>query len=94
MNEELRKLKNTIIKVTKRVLKLVGIPLIIAMFFIIIFVGAIYIITLDDAKNKKGDKSNTPNAVQEYSNDVIVNAEGNIDSAMTAQELWDQLIEN
>lgn len=94
MNEELRKLKNTILKITKRVLKLLAIPLVIAMIFIIILVGALYVITLDDAKNKEGDKSNTPNAVQEYSNDIIINAEGNIDSAMTAQELWDQLIEN
>ena len=45
-------------------------------------------------KYKEGDKSNTPYAVEEHTNNVTIDNDGKITTALSAKELWNQMIEN
>ncbi len=68
--------------------------IIIIFAIVIIFIaGAIYTVTLDDASYKDSWTS-TPYASGQYTGNISINTDGSINTSMTAQELWDKMIEN
>ena len=93
-NDNFYKLKQITKHIFKKVFeKLIIILLIISIGIILVF-GFIYYITNDDAAYKEDDWSSTPYASEEYVSNIQIDANGNIASSMTAQELWDKMIEN
>lgn len=68
------------------------------MIIILVFVLAVllpafvYYITIDDGTYKEGDWSSTPYVASTYTQNVTVGSDG-ITSNVTAQELWDKMIE-
>lgn len=90
MNEEFRKLKGIAISF----LKTITIPLLIVSPIIIILAAILYFIDIDDGSYKEDDKSNTPYAVERHTTNTNIDANGEITTLMTAQELWDQMIED
>lgn len=61
---------------------------------LILIAGVVFIIKKDDAKNKKDDKTNVPNAVAEYNTNVTINQNGMISTSLSAQELWNEMLKN
>lgn len=90
MNEEFRKLKGVAISF----LKTIAIPLLIASPIIILLAAIQYFIDIDDGSYKKDDKKNTPYVVEQHVSSANIGANGEITTAMTAQELWDKMIED
>lgn len=68
--------------------------ILIVVGVIVAFAGMEYIITLDTGTKKEDDWSNTPFGASNYTNNVNINTDGSISTGMTAQEVWDELIEN
>lgn len=68
--------------------------ILIVVGVIVVFAGMEYIITLDTGTKKEDDWSNTPFGASNYTNNVNINTDGSISTGMTAQEVWDELIEN
>lgn len=66
----------------------------IAIMIIVLLAGAIYYITIDDGTYKEDDWENTNYAASQYINNVSVEEDGTLKSNITAQELWDKMIEN
>lgn len=87
-----------IIKVFINTLKIVLLPILpwILIFIILcsLLGSFVYFITVDDGTYKEEDWSNTPYAASNYTNDISVNDDGTISTSMSAQEVWDKLIEN
>ena len=90
MNEEFKKIKGIAIFFLKRL----SILLLIVGIIVIVIAAIQYYILLDDGSYKEGDKSNTPYAVEEHTNSVTIDNDGKITTSLTAQELWEQMIEN
>ena len=64
-----------------------------AIAIILILISAcVFIIKKDDAKNKKDDKTNVPNAVAEYNTNVTIGQDGTINTSLSAQELWNKMV--
>lgn len=84
--------------IAKTAMRIISKPfLIIALIIIavLILIAAIkYFITLDDGTHKDDDWSNTPYATKQYMGSINVGADGKLETSMTAQELWDKMIEN
>lgn len=87
-----------IIDIIKNTIKVVLLPLLpwilLILAIVILLASFVYFITVDDGTYKESDWSNVPYGVSSYTNDIKVNANGSISSSMTAEELWDKLIEN
>lgn len=91
MEEYFNKIKQTVIKVCKRILIKILVPVLI----LISLLGAsIYYLTLDDAVARTNDMSNVPYAVSQYKNGVNIGNDGQLVSSTTAQELWDEMKKN
>ncbi len=71
---------------------------IVIIFGIVLGVMALsasfYFLTVDDGTYKEDDWSSTPYGAEQYTNGVSANSEGNLEVSMTAQELWDKMLEN
>src|SRR5699024_10424951 len=82
----------------KRILKVITtvlLPIILIIAVVIVLLaGFVYIITLDDGKRKEGDMSNAPYAASTYTSSVTISEDGTINTSITAQELWDELVKN
>ncbi len=89
--EAIKELGKKIKRHYKRVFKLI---IILIFIFILILPGAVYYITVDDGTYKEDDWSSTPYGASQYKNGITVDAEGNLKNGMTAQELWDKMLEN
>lgn len=87
-----------IVKVIGNTMKAAILPMLpwilIVVIVIVAFAGIEYIVTLDTGTKKEDDWSNTPFGASNYTNNVNVNTDGSISTQMTAQEVWDELIEN
>lgn len=68
--------------------------LLIISILIIIIAGGVYSILFNDSEYKEGDWSSTPYASSQYTGNVSINSDGSINTTMTAQELWDKMLEN
>ena len=90
-------IKNFIKKVGKTILKVIKsfvLPIVLIIAIItVLLAGFVYLITLDDGSRKEGDISNAPYAASTYTQSVTIDENGNITTNMTAQALWDEMIE-
>lgn len=66
----------------------------LSLSFIILLAAALYWLTVDDGTFKEGDWSSTPYAAGEYINGVSVNSDGTLNSNISAQDLWNKMLEN
>ena len=53
-----------------------------------------YVITLDTGTMKDGSWDNVPYASSQYSSNVTIDEDGVTTTQMSAQEVWDKLVEN
>lgn len=88
--EAIKELGKKIKRHYKRVIQ----AIIVLIFLLILLGGAVYYTTVDDGTYKEDDWSSTPYGAGQYKNGVTVDADGNLKNGMTAQELWDKMIEN
>lgn len=93
--------KNTTKKAAKKVFFNIGkfllpilIPVILIIIVIIIVSSIIHELTLQDGEEKEGDWSSIPYAASQYSTEITIDKDGTIRTSMTAQEIWDKLIES
>ena len=91
MNEEFKyQIKRIWRKVSKRVLRLgVIIPLIV----ILILCASVYQVKVHDGTYEEGDWANTQYAAEQYRGNTSIGSDGKITTNMTAQELWDKLMD-
>lgn len=87
-------LKKMVVKVLKSFLRkmlLILAPIAIAL---IIIAACYYFIKMDDANYKEGDKSNVPYSFSVYKSNINISNDGKITGRKTAQEMWDEILEN
>jgi len=94
MDEQFRKFKRVTTKVLKKALNPSFWVLLIAIIVIIFLASSVYNVKLNDGVYKESDWSNTPYAGQQHTDNVSIQGNGNISTSMTAQELWDKMIQN
>lgn len=87
------KVKAKVKAVAKKYAKIIGKKLLPVVLVIILLASFVYFITIDDGTYKEDDWSSTPYAAGQYTNNVTINNSGNINASMTAQELWDKMVE-
>lgn len=93
--EEAKEAIKKVIKLGLKILRRILLPILIGILPIIILLSAaLYFLTVDDGTYKEGDWSSTPYGAAQYVNGVTVNSDGTFSSNMSAQELWDKMIEN
>lgn len=91
MNEDFKnELKDKWKRNGKRLLKVV---IIAACIIAVLFAASIYQITLNDGTFKEGDWANTQYAASQFTRGTSIDSDGNITTNMTAQELWDKMME-
>ena len=84
-----------IVKTTLRIISKPFIIIAIIIVAILILIAAIkYFITLDDGTHKDNDWSNTPYATKQYMGSTSIGENGELETSMSAKELWDKMIEN
>ena len=94
MDEEWNNMKNKLKEVLKKGSKKVIIAVLIVITVVFLLAGAMYFLTIDDGTYKEGDWSSTNYGAKVYTDGVSVNSDGTLSCDITAQELWDKLIEN
>lgn len=91
--------KNMLKKFAKQALKKflfskVGlIAIAIVIVFIMVLAGGMYLLNILEGVLKEGDLKNVPYGASTYTNSVTISSNG-LTTEMTAQELWDTMIEN
>lgn len=97
-NNNFRNVVKVAKKVVKTTLKIITKPFLIIAIIIIailILISAIkYFITLDDGTHKDNDWSNTPYATKQYMGSTSIGSDGKLSTSMSAEELWDKMMEN
>ena len=90
--------KEIVKKIVKKAIMAAAKPILVAALIIAIvsaFVASIlHFITFLDGTTREDDWSNVPYASDQYSSNITIDSDGNITTAMSAQELWDKLLEN
>ncbi len=97
MGDNFNDVKDEMINTLKKPFNLKRLKKIIIILTIIVIVGLgplIHWLTIDDGTYNEGDWSNTPYAASQYTNNFSIADDGKLSSSMTAQELWDKMIEN
>ena len=74
--------------------KIVAIITIITTVIVVFLPVITWYVKEKDASWEEGNMANTPYAVEQYSNDVSIGEDGKILSGKTAQEMWDEMLEN
>lgn len=90
----MEEVKEQFIKVMRKFLKTFIKVLVFVALSVILLTGAFYIIVLADGSYKKGDWSNAPYVARQYMGGTFVNSNGTLSSNISAQELWDKMLEN
>lgn len=95
---DFEQVKNFMKKVGKgiaRSITTIFLPIILIVAIVVILLaGIVYFITIEDGKRKEGDMSNAPYAASTYTSSVTISEDGTINTSITAQELWDELVKN
>lgn len=90
MDEFMNKIKASVKNIGKKVL-ISFLP----VFLIIVFLAAsVYYITVWADGKGDDDWSGTPYAAGQYTSNITVSNSGELNSSMTAKQLWDKMIEN
>lgn len=91
MDEDLKyKIKQKWRMVSKRLLRVV---IIIPFIVILILAASVYRVKVYDGTYEEGDWSNTQYGASQYAGNTSIGADGKITTNMTAQELWDKLLD-
>ena len=85
--------KKIIKKVTKKIVKLLLPILLLILLVAIIIGGFIKVLTDEDAKYEEGNWKSIPYGASQYTSNVVIDSNGNISTSMSAQEIWDRLVE-
>lgn len=93
MGDDVKNIVNKIKTVVKRYGLVIAKFAIPAIIIIVLLAAADYFIKLDESKNKDGDMSSTPYAASQYTGNVTIGDSGKITTSVSAQELWDTMIE-
>ena len=88
--EKLQEIKRNLKNMGKRILKLV-LPLI--LIILIIMSAAVYLVKKNDGTYEEGDWANTQYAAGQYTGNTSIDSDGNISTNMSAQELWDKMMQ-
>lgn len=72
---------------------------VLSVFLVIIFIvmivsSLIHELTLQDGEYRADDWTSIPYAASQFTSKIEVDDEGNLRTSMTAQELWDKMLEN
>lgn len=87
--ELVNEIKRRLRIMSKRIIR-VGV---VILLIILLLGGALYKIKLDDGTYKEGDWANTQYAAEQFMQGTSISQDGKITTNMTAQELWDKLME-
>lgn len=87
----LRILKQVVFKLVKKVLKIL---ILIAIPIIVLAASVYYMVVYVEGAEVEGDWSSVPFAAGQYISGVSVGENGMFNSKLSAQELWDKMIEN
>ena len=93
-NKQIQKVKKVVKKAIIAALRPIIIIFAIICIIVAFICSAMYVITLDTATLKDGRRDNVPYASYQYSNNVTIDENGIASTDMSAQEVWDKLIEN
>lgn len=91
MDEEL---KQKAIKLVKKFFRKQLIILTAISVILVSIVSIIYVVTLNDGSYQKGDKTNVPYVIDEYTGNISFDANGKIVTDKSAKDLWDEMIAN
>lgn len=94
MEESTDNFKKVLKKVAKKMTKKFLVIILIIVVILSLLGSFVYFLNIDAAEYKGDDWSNTPYAASQYTGNVDISANGEIATSMTAQELWDKMIEN
>lgn len=90
MNEDFKnELKDKWRRYSKKLLRLIIVPFIV----IILLAASLYKVKLDDGTFEEGDWSNTQYAASQYMGNTSIESDGKMATNMTAQELWDKMMD-
>ena len=93
--EQAKMVLKKVLKTAFKALSAILFPVIVIfMIIVILLAAATYFITVDDGTYKEDDWSSTPYAAATYINGTTVESDGTISNGLTAQDLWDQMLEN
>ena len=87
-------LKNIAKKVIKRFSKKILLICTVVCTIVMLLAGCVYFITIDDGTYKDGDWASVPYAAGQYTSTITFDGNNGISTSMTAQELWDKMLEN
>ncbi len=90
MNDKLQKIKQNLKNIVKRAIKLV-LPLVLIILLIIS--AAVYVVKKHDGTYEEGNWANPQYAAGQYTGNTSIDSDGKISTNMSAQELWDKLME-
>lgn len=90
MDEFMRYMKNIVKTILK--LKIVIILVLFILFFAILLPAFVFLITIGDGTYREGDWKSAPYAASTYTNNANISNKG-ITTDVTAQELWNKMIE-
>ena len=96
MHNGLELVKKAVYKVFKKLAKipLTILAIIIVVIIIVLMVLGVFQTKKDDAKFEEGSWKSVPYGASQYTSNVDIDTNGNITSSMSAQEVWDTLIDN
>lgn len=84
-------------KVAGVVIKTAAVPIIIiaviVVIVIIVLASSVYVVKKDDGTYKEDDWANTQFVVRQSANNATISDDGKINGSMSAQEMWDKLLE-
>lgn len=93
MNEGENNGKKVIISAIKKTVKPIITILVIVSIIVGLLASSLYFLTIDDGTYKEGDWTSTPYAASQYTNNINMGNDGVLANSITAQELWDKMIE-
>lgn len=64
------------------------------MIIVLAISSIIHELTLQDGEYREDDWTSIPYAASQYTSEIEVDEQGNLRTSMTAQEIWDKMIEN
>lgn len=93
-NKQIERVKKVVKKAIITALKPIIIMMLIVCIIVALICSVMYVVTLDTAILKDGSWDNVPYASDQYSSSYSIDEDGIASTTMSAQEVWDKLIEN
>ena len=93
-NKQIERVKKVVKKAIITALKPIIIMMLIVCIIVALICSVMYVVTLDTAILKDCSWDNVPYASDQYSSSYSIDEDGIASTTMSAQEVWDKLIEN